>query len=136
MPGLVIRYAYLWRAEHLRGQEEGLKDRPCAIVLAATEDDARLMVTVVPVTHSPPVDTNDGVEIPAATKRRLGMDSERSWIVVTEANTFAWPGPDLRPLISDKPETLAFGLLPANFFRVVRERFLQAAAGSIVPRTE
>jgi hypothetical protein len=132
----VIRYAHLWRAEYLRGQEEGVKDRPCAIILAATEEDGRLMVTVVPVTHSSPSDTNDAVEIPVMTKRRLGLDSERSWIVVSEANTFAWPGPDLRPLASGKPETLAFGLLPANFFRAVRERFLQASAGSIVPRTE
>ena len=33
-PGLVIRYAYLWADEHRRGAEEGLKDRPCAIVAA------------------------------------------------------------------------------------------------------
>ncbi|RWI14116.1 MAG: hypothetical protein EOQ92_29550 [Mesorhizobium sp.] len=27
VPGLVIRYSYLWLAEHRRGQEEGVKDR-------------------------------------------------------------------------------------------------------------
>jgi hypothetical protein len=124
VPGLVIRYAYLWRAEHLRGQEEGLKDRPCAIVLAATEDEGRLMVTVVPVTHSPPSADTAAVEIPSETKRRLGLDGERSWIVVSKANTFAWPGPDLRPLAAEKPGTLAYGLLPAKFFRAVRERFV------------
>jgi hypothetical protein len=31
---MVIRYAYLWRAEHERGIEEGAKDRPCAVPLA------------------------------------------------------------------------------------------------------
>lgn len=132
----MIRYAYLWRAEHLRGQEEGVKDRPCAIVLAAAEDDGRLMVTVVPVTHSPPSANTAAIEIPAETKRRLQLDSERSWIVVSEANTFAWPGPDIRPLVPDKPETLAFGFLPAKFFREVRELFLQSAAGAVAPRTE
>jgi len=135
VPGLVIRYAYLWRAE-LRDQEEGVKDRPCAIVLAALEDEGPLMATVVPVTHSPPGADIAAVEIPPETKRRLGLDVERSWIVVSEANTFAWPGPDLRPPAPDRPETVAFGLLPANFFREVRACFLQSASGSVVPRTE
>lgn len=34
--GLVISYAYLWRHESETGQTEGLKDRPCAIVLAVS----------------------------------------------------------------------------------------------------
>jgi hypothetical protein len=34
--GMVIRYAYLWRSEYERGLEEGLKDRPCAVLLAVT----------------------------------------------------------------------------------------------------
>jgi len=113
-----------------------VKDRPCAIVLAALEDEGWLMVTVVPVTHSPPGADVAAVEIPPETERRLGLDVERSWIVVSEANTFAWPGPDLRPRAPDRPETVAFGLLPANFFREVRARFLQSASGSVVPRTE
>jgi hypothetical protein len=32
-PGLVIRYSYLWESEARQGREEGVKDRPCAIVL-------------------------------------------------------------------------------------------------------
>jgi len=51
-PGLVIRYSYLWRAEHLRGQEEGVKDRPCAIVLAPERVEDDTLVVVLPVTHS------------------------------------------------------------------------------------
>jgi hypothetical protein len=34
-PGLVISYAYLWHHEHGAGREEGRKDRPSVIVLAA-----------------------------------------------------------------------------------------------------
>jgi len=34
-PGLVLHDAYLWHAEHKQGQEEGIKDRPCVIVLTA-----------------------------------------------------------------------------------------------------
>lgn len=37
VPGLVIRYSYLWLEEHRQGREEGVKDRPCAIVLASAE---------------------------------------------------------------------------------------------------
>ena len=33
-PGLVIRFSYLWKPEADAGRVEGVKDRPCAIVLA------------------------------------------------------------------------------------------------------
>lgn len=49
VPGLVIRYAYLWQAEHQRGQEEGVKDRPCAVILVTTDDEGDQVVTVLPV---------------------------------------------------------------------------------------
>jgi hypothetical protein len=39
-PGLVVGYAYLWQDEFDRGQEEGTKDRPCAIVLTAIDATA------------------------------------------------------------------------------------------------
>ncbi len=60
--------------------------------------EGREVVTVVPITHSPPIDASDAVEIPAALKAHLGLDDVPSWIVVTETNDFLWPGPDLRPL--------------------------------------
>ena len=92
--GLVIRYSYLWKSEHDQGREEGIKDRPCAIVLAAADGGNGTKVTVLPVTHTPPADVRFAVEIPAITKRRLGLDDRRSWIVVSEGNQFTWPGPD------------------------------------------
>jgi hypothetical protein len=135
VPGLVIRYAYLWRAEYRRGQEEGLKDRPCAVVLVSVDEDGDDIVTVLPINHMPPLDPADAVEIPADTKRRLRLDDDRSWIVLTEANEFLWPGPDLRPCRPADPESIAFGLLPGRFFKHVQERFLRKRR-SIVPRTE
>jgi hypothetical protein len=51
-PGLVIRYSYLWRSEYLRGQEEGVKDRPCAVLLAVTDDEGEQKVIVLPVTRA------------------------------------------------------------------------------------
>jgi hypothetical protein len=124
-PGLVIRYVYLWKREHDDGREEGNKDRPCAIVLSILDDDAEQEVMVLPITHSPPEHAADAIEIPAATKRRLGLDAERSWIVITEANEFVWPGPDLRPLPGRDVSTIVYGSLPPKFFVHVRDRFLE-----------
>ena len=64
----------------------------------------------------------DALEIPATTKQRLGLDGERSWVVLTEANDFIWPGPDLRPVPGRDLNTVAYGFLPPGFMRVVRER--------------
>lgn len=91
--GLVIRYAYLWKREYEAGRDEGSKDRPCAIVMALTADDGESKVLVVPITHAPPHDAADAVEIPRATKQRLGLDGEHSWIMITEVQRvhLAWP---------------------------------------------
>lgn len=101
--GLVISYAYLWSSEAHEGQEEGLKDRPCAVVLSIRDDGGNTVVAVVPVTHTPPQHPEEAVEIPSAVKRRLGLDEDRSWIMVSEINRFVWPGPDLRPVSSAEP---------------------------------
>jgi len=124
---MVIRYAYLWRSEHRRGLEEGAKDRPCVAPLPVTDTAGERTVVVLPVTHAPPGDPTHGVEIPPATKRRLGLDEQRSWIVIAEANRFKWPGPDLRPMRSDDGATVVFGELPGALFRTVRDRWLALA---------
>lgn len=125
-PGLVISYSYLWAREHSKGSEEGRKTRPCAIVAARQVIEGREIVTVVPVTHVPPTDPADAVEIPPALKAHLGLDEARSWIVVTETNDFIWPGPDLRPIPGSKPSRFAYGTLPVRFFAHVRDRILHA----------
>jgi hypothetical protein len=88
VPGLVVRYRYLWASEHARGQEEGAKDRPCAVVLVVTDDAGEPAVTVLPITHQRPSGSKLGVEILHATKRRLGLDDARSWVALSEANRF------------------------------------------------
>jgi hypothetical protein len=52
--GLVIGYSYLWEAEFRAGREEGVKDRPCAIVIASRTEEGDIVVTVAAITHSPP----------------------------------------------------------------------------------
>ena len=126
VPGLVIRYSFLWSHEAKAGNEEGSKDRPCALLLATTTRDGKQIVTVLPVTHTPPTDDRFAVEIPAATKARLGLDDIRSWIVLTEANRFQWPGPDLRAVPGDPDRDVVYGLLPAGLYDLVRTRWLAA----------
>jgi hypothetical protein len=138
VPGLVIRYSYLWRAEHLRGQEEGVKDRPCAVILVTRTDEGDEAVTVLSITHTPPENPALALEIPQATKARLGLDSDRSWVVLTEANRFIWPGPDLRPA-GGTLDSVAYGLLPQTFFSQLKERFvaiLRAGQAKAISRTE
>jgi PemK-like, MazF-like toxin of type II toxin-antitoxin system len=112
-PGLVIRYAYLWRSEAVREREEGGKYRPCAVVLATKRGpDSKTTVVVAPITHSPPQDPKATIEIPASMKARLGLDDERSWIVTNDLNYFVWPGSDMRPVNPHKPEQgIAYGFL-------------------------
>ena len=122
VPGLVVSFAYLWQHEAAEGREEGSKDRPAVVVLAAETGPAGgKTVLVAPITHSLPGDPAAAVEIPAKTKRRLGLDSARSWVVVSEVNRFVWPGPDLR---SVSPGRWAYGPMPPGLFGIVRRRLL------------
>lgn len=125
-PGLVIRYSYLWAREHARGQEEGVKDRPCAIILVTALEDGDEVVTVLPITHSPPHDPALAIEIPQSTKVRLGLDAERSWVVLSEINRFVWPGPDLRPRVTGELDSVVYGELPYSLFETIRSRFLDS----------
>jgi hypothetical protein len=135
----VIRYAYLWRSEYQRGQEEGVKDRPCAVVLMTTTEEGDQVVTALPVTHTPPSNPDLAVEIPHAVKRRLGLDDDRSWVVLTEANRFTWPGPDVRMASRDDPASVLYGELPGNLLLQIRDKFIAAietGTAVTVPRSE
>jgi len=135
--GYIFRYSYLWHRQHIEGREEGEKDRPCLVLaLVKIETDGSSVVRVLPTTHTPPSDPADAIEIPRSVKERLGLDGERSWIVLTESNWFVWPGPDLRPVDSD---TGYYGAIPPALFAQVRRRFVALARGQAhasVPRTE
>jgi hypothetical protein len=122
-PGLVISYAYLWHHEYQAGREEGQKDRPSVIVLAVErEADGSIIVTVLPITHSPPTDAAPAIEIPLPIKRHLGLDDDRSWIIVAEGNEFLWPGYDLRK--RPHSDRYDYGFLPPRFFNQVLDAFV------------
>ena len=128
IPGLVLRYSYLWMREYLAGRDEGSKDRPCAIVAAIDRDEnGATRVLVLPITHSPPDAATPNVEIPASVKARLKLDEQRSWVVLAEWNEFVWPGPDLRRVPGKADGSVAYGMLPPKLFAEIRDKFLAGA---------
>lgn len=127
-PGLVISYAYLWRHEHRKGLEEGRKVRPSVIVLAVQSPDGNATrVTVAPITHTPPAKAGEAIELPPRVKQALGLDDDRSWIVLDEVNQFAWPGYDIRPVPRSK-DRFAYGFIPPKLYNTVIGRILELAA--------
>lgn len=122
--GLVISYSYLWRYEHQSGTEEGQKNRPCVIVIAVEKQDGNTVVTVVPITHLKPKGENLGIEMPPRVKQHLGLDSEKSWIIISEANQFIWPGYDLQPIPGSKTE-FSYGFLPPKLFEQIKSEMLK-----------
>src|SRR5258708_4498390 len=136
-PGLVISYAYLWHHEHRAGREEGVKDRPCVIILATqSAAGGTTIVRGAPVTPSRPDDPAAAVELPQAVKRHLGLDTNRSWIVLDEVNDFTWPGFDLRPIPPTR-DAFAYGFLPPRLFDALTARLAEvwvAGQGNATPR--
>lgn len=108
------------------------------VVLTVTNDQGKAIVLVAPVTHRQPDAPNEGVELPRSTKRRLGLDDDRSWIITTEVNQFEWPGPDLRSTGQADPEDFAYGYIPAKLFEAVVAQIRansKTVTGRAVPRT-
>jgi mRNA-degrading endonuclease toxin of MazEF toxin-antitoxin module len=135
--GLVISYGYLWHREYRKGTEEGRKSRPCVIILSKTiTANGDTVVRVAPITHSQPEDLSLAIEIPAAVKRHLGLEDDRSWIILDELNVFTWPGFDVRP-ITKGPGRMAYGFLPPAFFSdlIIKTRVIWLAGkGKLAPR--
>ncbi len=125
VPGLVIRYSYLWHREHRATQDEGRKDRPAAILMATTSEAQATRVYVLPITRSAPAEGDTAIEIPSAVKRLIGLDNERSWIVLDEFNDFIWPGFDLAPVPESDPPVYSYGVLPPSFYDRIRDAFLK-----------
>lgn len=123
--GYIFRYSYLWHSQYLEGREEGVKDRPCLVLaIVMLDEDGSPVVRVLPITHMPPANLSGAVEIPLIIKKRLDLDHERSWIVLTESNRFTWPGPDIRPVAT---ENGYFGAIPPALFAEIKRRFVVLA---------
>ena len=105
------------------------------MILAAPAVAGGTQVYILPVTHRPPTDPGLAIEIPPRIKQHLGLDGERSWIVLDEINDFLWPGYDLRPIPGAQPARTDYGLLPPRFFEAVRTAFLALARARRTKRT-
>lgn len=117
--GLVVRFNYLWSREFDRGAREARYPRPCAIVLSYRRaTDGALIAMLAPITHSPPGPEDQAIEIPRAVKRRLGLDDQRSWVMIDEVNETGWPGFDLQP---DTRGQYVYGFIPPALFRRIRD---------------
>jgi len=127
-PGLVIAYEYLWRHEHEAGRHQGVKVRPCAIVVAVEGHAGVTEVVVAPITHLEPMPPSQGVEIPLRVKQHLGLDHDRSWVIVTDLNAFLWPGYDLRPVANAPSGAFAYGFLPPSLYKAIVRRITALSA--------
>jgi hypothetical protein len=133
VPGMVVRYSFLWSSEDTRGREESTKNRPCAIVVAMGQVETGIRTYLLPITHTPPQIPGNAMEIPKSVKVHLGLDGDPSWIVLNEINAFVWPGYDLAPVArSGSP---VYGILPPGFFRLLRSRFLAVRNRTVTKRT-
>ena len=135
-PGDVLSYSYLWSHEEAAGRDEGVKDRPVVVVVAILAQEGQIILLVVPITHRPTA-SGDGVEVPPAVKRHLGLDDERSWIVTTQVNRFIWPGPDVRP--TKGQSSPHYGAIPAKLFEQARLQIMahrSAGNARVIKRTE
>jgi hypothetical protein len=118
--GLVIRYDFLWQNEYQRGHMEGQKDRPCAIVIAVPEQNGAVeRIIVAPITHAKPLEGVQAIEIPQKVKRHLGLDEERSWIIIDDLNRVRWDDPGIVPVSRSKWE---YGALPQALLIQVQDQ--------------
>jgi hypothetical protein len=112
--GQVICYDYLWKGEQEAGRTEGVKDRPCAIVIASNaKTENHYEVVVCPITHTPPHRDEKAVELPYKVCRHLGLDEQRMWIKTREINLFLWEEGCYPHGITRTPQgNWAYGILP------------------------
>jgi hypothetical protein len=133
-PGLVIRYNYLWRRDAEAGHARA-KARPACIVAAIEPREAEpIRVVIIPITHSDPADTA-AIEIPQKVKRHLGLDDERSWVVLNECNIDIWPSPDLS-IAPEGQRPFDYGFLPPRFFEEIRSKFHELLTRGKLARTQ
>lgn len=118
-PGLVFRYDYLWARQSAARAQSG-KERPACLVATPLEGD---FVLILPITRSKPGPNTAAVEIPDAVRHALGLDHERSWVIVSEFNVDTWPNAGIAPVKGR--DTFHYGFIPPRLFEAIRKLFIQ-----------
>jgi mRNA-degrading endonuclease toxin of MazEF toxin-antitoxin module len=132
LSGQVVDHHFLWSEESDSGRVEGRKARPCLVVAVERTPAGASRVTVLPITSRKPSRESAAVTIPANVKAHMGLDRARdAWVIVDEANVFAWPGFDLVP----QPDGgFVRGVVTRGFFQLVRRASLaQRSRGQLRP---
>src|SRR5438552_13010798 len=96
--GQIVDHYFLWFDEQSAGRVEGRKSRPCLIIAIERRKKAAPRVTVLPITSQAPRSGTIALAVPEDVKNRIGFSRTRpAWVVIDDANVFAWPGYDLVP---------------------------------------
>jgi hypothetical protein len=85
--GDIWRYPYLWGSQDDRGETEGRKDRPTAIIAALRDEKGQKHLFLLPLTTKQPRSQQNAMEIPVIEARRAGLTDEgRVWVILDEYN--------------------------------------------------
>lgn len=119
--GEVWRYPFLWSREADRGETEGRKLRPTAMVLLTRNAAGEVEALLVPITSQPPRDGIFALAIPEIEKRRAGLDAHLPlWVIAEEANADI-PG---RSFYFEPGGRM--GAFSASFTKAVQGRMIEA----------
>jgi mRNA-degrading endonuclease toxin of MazEF toxin-antitoxin module len=138
VPGLVIRYGFLWVDEHAAGLEHGRKDRPCVVVISVLRDENETTVVVAPITHRPPGNIGDALEVPRR-EEEPGPRSRRLVDRLEPVESLHLAGAGFAPCASLGAQALQLWLSAERLLSWLRDRVDAIATSrriSIVPRTD
>lgn len=122
--GQIVDHHFLWTEEQAAGRVEGRKARPCLIIAVEQRKRATPRVTVLAVTSQSPRAGTTAIAVPDDVKVRIGLARARpAWVVIDDANFFAWPGYDLVP---QPGGGFVRGVVTRGFFQLVRNAVLAA----------
>lgn len=121
--GDVIRYDYLWADQEKQGLEAGVKDRPCAVVIAMPfRQDQMRNVFVCAITHSRPEEGQSAIELTPKLSRHLGLDGERAWIKTHEVNVLEWGQNPPHGVTMTPKQEWTYGQLPQAITKQAQEQ--------------
>jgi len=122
VPGLIVRYDYLWRDQQAAGQQQGSKERPSAIITASlSAEGGDHIVLICAISHEAPENDSECVRIPAKVAKYLGLDDRPQWIRTSEYNEVLWSDPGIVPARADQWE---YGRMPIKLYQAMRESIL------------
>lgn len=132
--GDIWRFPYLWLWQKARGESEGRKDRPVAVVLVIHQGESVSHLILLALTTTPPDKDRNALRLPRVEAQRVGLDGDRDqWVILDEYNH------DILQVSSRFSPAGRIGHLSPSFLRVVRKAFedsLRSGRARKVSRTD